>query len=49
MAPNELWDKISGHENGDGSICLMCFEALAKKKGIWLRWKCEDIGIPWRE
>lgn len=38
---NELWAKISGHPDGDGILCIYCFDQLADEQGIFLAWQAD--------
>lgn len=42
-AENDTWIAVAGNVNGHrhGAYCVMCFHALAKKKGIHLHWSPE--------
>ena len=37
-APDEIWGKVTGSENG--LLCIPCFDALAAANGIALCWDC---------
>jgi hypothetical protein len=37
-APDDLWAEFSGNS---GLCCPSCFDARAKKRGVWLRWRPE--------
>ena len=37
---DEVWESVAGNVNGyrHGAYCVLCFDLLAKRKGIWLHW-----------
>lgn len=36
---DELWADLSGYENGEGVLCVGCFDEVAARRGIALRWE----------
>ena len=35
---DKLWAVLTGWTNGEGLSCARCFDALAQRNGIFLRW-----------
>lgn len=37
---DELWQRVTGNQNGEGIRCIRCFDKEAKSKNIYLQWNC---------
>lgn len=45
-APDNLWGKVTGHNDGGGLLCIQCFDKMAREQGIFLYWECESRRFP---
>ena len=43
---DDLWAIISGRHEGEGILCMRCFEKMSIKKGITLYWECGAFHLP---
>ncbi|HSH24583.1 MAG TPA: hypothetical protein VLA13_03490 [Massilibacterium sp.] len=39
--PDDIWQEITGKEDGSGLLCIECADQLARVKGYKLLWKPE--------
>jgi len=44
-APDRLWELVTGKKE-TGLLCPICFDRLARQKGIELYWECEENKYP---
>lgn len=44
-ASNDVWESVAGNVHGcrHGAYCVPCFDALARRRGIYLDWKPEIL------
>ena len=39
---DKLWKEVTGFEDGNGTLCIKCFDGLAQKHlGTFLYWSCD--------
>jgi len=41
-----LWNKLSGYPDGNGLLCIRCFDRKAQEQGIYLYWTCQPNSFP---
>lgn len=39
-APDKLWNSLSGYPDGNGILCVRCFDRLALSQEVYLYWSC---------
>ena len=44
---DKLWEQITGINNGSGLFCPICFDKMARQKGIELYWKAKEGEYPY--
>ena len=45
-ADDDVWNNLSGYPDGDGLLCIRCFDRRAQEQGVYLYWACQPDLFP---
>ena len=43
---DDAWNKLSGYPDGNGLLCIRCFDRKAQEQGVYLYWACQPDSFP---
>ena len=43
---DDAWNKLSGYPDGNGLLCIRCFDRKAQEQGVYFYWACQPSSFP---